>query len=86
MASTLSKLTPSALCGKRPYLALLQVNYPQMPPTFTSLPPAAQCPNCRLLYREFCEHGLLGCEQCYLAFAPAIREAIAVLRKEPGHS
>ena len=53
-----------------------------MPTTLPPLPLTTKCPNCGLLYREFCEGGLLGCEECYHAFAPAIRAAIAILQKE----
>jgi protein-arginine kinase activator protein McsA len=51
----------------------------------TSLPPilpTAQCTTCGLVYREFCEYGLLGCEQCYQTFSSAIRAALAILQKD----
>jgi protein-arginine kinase activator protein McsA len=49
---------------------------------FQAILSTTQCPSCGLLYGEFCERGLLGCEECYVSFAPAIRAALEILQQK----
>ncbi|HEX6988999.1 MAG TPA: UvrB/UvrC motif-containing protein [Bacillota bacterium] len=48
-----------------------------------SAPSRQACPGCGLTYQDFARTGLLGCAQCYDAFADALEP---VVRRVHGHS
>jgi len=68
--------------GAQAALVLKALLQPRDSAALTTLPPPgtdSTCPCCGLTYKEFSADGRAGCAECYTAFAPAIRHALAVL-------